>query len=166
MTANDQPSWTKWYSTWISSWRSSSSRSRVQRMSGGRVTSKGIWVVAAAAHTAFEVTRPPLIRWTLLRLDDEGDLGGRGDQPLGGGAALRLGHAAQVDDRQGDGPRRMDDLHRPAVEGGEAGAQDLVAADDLLQRAVERRGVEGAAEPDRHLEVVGDVAAAGELVEE
>jgi hypothetical protein len=95
----------------------------------------------------------------------ERDLGRLGEDPLGEVPPLGLRHVPEVEHRQVNRSGRMNDLGRLSVHHREAGAQHFVPADDLVERPMEDREVERPADPDRDLEVVGDVAASGELVE-
>ncbi len=75
-------------------------------------------------------------------------------QPVHSGAPHRHGQRGQVDPRQGERPG-LDALHRPPRLDAKGGAQRLVPADDLPDRAVEGRAVERAAQPERARHVVG-----------
>ncbi len=79
--------------------------------------------------------------------------------------ALRLRQRAEVDQRQGGPDVRIDRLDRPALDGVEARAQRLVAADDLLDRGGERRHGQRSAQAQRHRDVV-DGALRLELLQE
>ena len=70
--------------------------------------------------------------------------------------ALRRGNAGQVLNGEAKAREGRDPLHGPAAGLGKGGAQGLVAADDLAQGALQRRGVQRAPEPQRRGDVVGD----------
>jgi hypothetical protein len=84
-------------------------------------------------------------------------------EPRGFGVVPR--RTAQVDARQGERSRRLDALDRPATLAREDGAQRLVAAHHLAQRALQGLRVEPPVQPegDRH---VVDGARGLQLVEE
>src|SRR5205085_7134409 len=63
----------------------------------------------------------------------------------------------QIDDLQLEVRRKRDDLHRLTINGAEGGAQDLVTRDDLLEAALQRLGIEPAANPDRAGHIVGRI---------
>ena len=70
----------------------------------------------------------------------------------------------QVVDRERDGGRGADGRHRvPLVADAERRAEDLVPADELLHRALERVDVEGSAKVKRHDHVVARVAIEARL---
>ncbi len=91
--------------------------------------------------------------------------------PLLGGEASDLGpprrlrQAGEVNERQRPGPGGADGGLRHAVRRGEGGAQDLVPADHLVERAGEEGGGERACEIDGVEEVAG-CRAGVDLVEE
>ena len=87
------------------------------------------------------------------------------DQLLGSELAPRRRQRAQVDDRERHARRGRDDLHRPVVHHGEAGAQALVPRHLDLQGGGEERPAHLAAQPDHQRHVVG-AGARVELVEE
>jgi hypothetical protein len=93
-------------------------------------------------------------------------LGGLEDQLLGEVVAIGLGGPPQIDHRQLDLAGRVDLLDGPAFPRREGGPEDLVAAHDLGQRPAQHGDLQGAAEPEGDLEVVGEVAAGRELVED
>nr|ASV46672.1 hypothetical protein [uncultured bacterium] len=77
-----------------------------------------------------------------------------GHVALHGGVALGLGQAAQVEAGEVQRAGLVDHLHRAAAHVVEGGAEDLVAADDLGQGALQYVGVQPAAEAEGRLEVV------------
>jgi hypothetical protein len=85
-----------------------------------------------------------------------------GGQALG--LCFRVLPAAQVFRPETHRPGGVDELPRLPVDLDEAGAQRLVAAHDLGQRALQRRPVEPAADSHRQRHVV-DGAAGRELVD-
>src|SRR5439155_16925931 len=95
----------------------------------------------------------------------EGPLGLLADAAEGRGLALVVGEVAEVLDGQGQFEVLGDDLAGDAGVGDEGGAEGLVAADDLVEGAVEGRAVERAFEPDGGGDVVAG-AAGIDLVEE
>ncbi len=84
---------------------------------------------------------------------------------LHGSFPLPRRKAGEVDAGEADRPGRVDALHGPGVHGGEGGAEDLVAPDDLRERGVQRGDVQLASEDERRLRVVGEVVG-GELRQE
>jgi hypothetical protein len=71
-----------------------------------------------------------------------------------GFALLWVAFAGQVYQREREWLVVFDDLHRLPVYGVEAGAERLVAADDLVEAALDRLDVEPAVEPERDGDVV------------
>jgi hypothetical protein len=69
--------------------------------------------------------------------------------------ALRLVQPDRSSTGSANPPKGRDHLHRRAVHLGEGGAQRLVAADDLAQRALQRRHVQRAAQRAARGDVVG-----------
>ncbi len=76
-------------------------------------------------------------------------------QALGGDLAPAVGQGREIDARQRRRRWRVDDLHRPALAGGEGRAQRLVAPDHLGQGRRQPAGIDRPVETDDGAHVVG-----------
>ena len=126
-----------------------------------------MWCIVSSSTCSSSPSRSSAARSSGPRARSNGRRASSCGQPLGLGLALGVGQPRRSIDRRAasSSARRRSTWTGPPSIGGEGGPQGLVAADDLVEAALERVDVERPREPDGGGDVVGRLARR-ELVEE